>query len=203
MCKNVGMVYAIQSIKQETEKLVLMGHVSSILFKHDLSQECFLKSTKPELALEMRMDLQDWFAALKLAKQIKPEKEPFICRKLASQVENQGNTIEAQKLFEKALLNPDLPPVDDNYNVEQHNTQCYAGIARTAIKMGDIARGFNIANELTSKNLLIDIAQVCEQMKQWNDAAKLYQKGGLIEKAASIYIQIAQFKDAAPLIEQI
>jgi len=36
----------------------------------------------------MRMDLQDWFAALKLAKQISPDKEQFICRKLASQVEN-------------------------------------------------------------------------------------------------------------------
>jgi hypothetical protein len=40
-----------------------------------------------------------------LAKQIAPEKEQLICRKLASQVENQGNTIEAQKLYEKALLN--------------------------------------------------------------------------------------------------
>ena len=32
----------------------------------------------------MRMDLQDWFAALKLAKQIAPAKEPFICRKLGA-----------------------------------------------------------------------------------------------------------------------
>lgn len=95
MCKNVGMVFSIQGIKHETEKLVLIGHVASILFKHDIAQEAFLKSSKPELALEMRMDLQDWFQALKLAKQIAPEKEQLICRKLASQVENQGNTIEA------------------------------------------------------------------------------------------------------------
>jgi len=57
MCKNVGMVYSIQGIKHETEKFILMGHVASILFKHDIAQECFMKSTKPELALEMRMDL--------------------------------------------------------------------------------------------------------------------------------------------------
>jgi WD repeat-containing protein 19 len=68
MCKNVGMVFSIQNIKHETEKNILMGHVASILFKHELAQESFLKSSKPELALEMRMDLQDWFAALKLAK---------------------------------------------------------------------------------------------------------------------------------------
>ena len=84
MCKNVGMVYSIQSIKNESEKFILMGHVASILFKHDLAQDYFMKSSKRELALEMRMDLQDWFAALKLCKTIAPEKEQFICRKLAS-----------------------------------------------------------------------------------------------------------------------
>jgi WD repeat-containing protein 19 len=35
MCKNVGMVYSIQSIKSETEINILVGHVASILFKHD------------------------------------------------------------------------------------------------------------------------------------------------------------------------
>lgn len=57
MCKNVGMVYSIHSIKHESEKFILMGHIASILFKHDLAQEYFLKSTKKEFALEMRMDL--------------------------------------------------------------------------------------------------------------------------------------------------
>lgn len=114
-----------------------MGHVAMILFKHDLAQDCFLKSSKPELALEMRMDLQDWFQGLKLAKKIAPEKEPYICQKLANQVENQGNTIEAQKLYEKALLT-NKTTEDEKINIEEHNTKCYGGIARTAIKMGDI-----------------------------------------------------------------
>ena len=65
----------------------------------------------------MRMDLQDWFQALKLAKQIAPEKEQFICRKLAAQVENQGNTIEAQKLYENALLTQKMSE-DEKINVE-------------------------------------------------------------------------------------
>jgi WD repeat-containing protein 19 len=75
MCKNVGMVYSIQSIKQETDKQILVGHIASILFKHDIAQEMFTKSSNPLLALDMRMDLQDWFAALKLAKAISPDKE--------------------------------------------------------------------------------------------------------------------------------
>ena len=40
-------------------------------------------------------------------------------------------------------------------------------------------------------------------MKQWQEAAKLYQKGGLVEKAVSIYIQIKMFNSAAPLMDQI
>jgi WD repeat-containing protein 19 len=53
----------------------LVGHIASILFKHDIAQEIFSKSSNPILALDMRMDLQDWFAALKLAKVISPDKE--------------------------------------------------------------------------------------------------------------------------------
>ena len=40
-----------------------------------------------------------------------------------------------------------------------------------------------------------------ENMKQWQEAAKLYQKGGLVEKAASIYIQMKMFSAAAPLMD--
>lgn len=69
--------------------------------------------------------------------------------------------------------------------------------------MGDIQRGFSIASNINDKNIVIEIAGVCEQMKQWTEAAKLYQKGGLVEKAASIYIQMKMFSAAAPLMDQI
>jgi WD repeat-containing protein 19 len=57
MCKNGGMIYSIQSIKGETDKQILVGHIASILFKHDIAQEVFAKSSNPILALDMRMDL--------------------------------------------------------------------------------------------------------------------------------------------------
>lgn len=69
--------------------------------------------------------------------------------------------------------------------------------------MGDIQRGFSIANNINEKNIIIEIAGVCESMKQWSEAAKLYQKGDLIEKAASIYIQMKMFNQAAPLMDKI
>lgn len=35
LCRNVGMVYAVQQLKEETEKYVLMGNINALLHKHD------------------------------------------------------------------------------------------------------------------------------------------------------------------------
>lgn len=210
LSKNVGMVYAINSIKDETEKYILMGHIASILHKHDIAQGFFLKSSRPELALEMRCDLQDWYTALKLVQNIDPVREPYICRKLAVQIENQGNSVEALKLFERALLNDPHTEHEDKFDIKEHNTICYAGIARTSIKNGDTHRGLSIANELGNSetsdsvnSMLIEIGNTFETVKQYNEAAQIYEKSGLVEKAATMYIQTGQFKNADKLIPRI
>ena len=216
LCKNVGMVYAINAIKDETEKFILMGHIASILHKHDVAQKFFLKSSRSELALEMRCDLQDWYTALKLVQNIDASREPYICRMLAVQIENQGNSVEALKLFERALLNDSLPEFESKYDIKEHNTLCYAGIARTSIKNGDTHRGLSIAKDLSqssddsnlesgkSRNsMLIEIGNVFEQVKQYNEAAQIFEQSGLYEKAATLYIQTGQFRSADKLIPKI
>jgi WD repeat-containing protein 19 len=50
---------------------------------------------------------------------------------------------------------------------------------------------------------MLEIAIVCENMKQLMEAAQLYEKAGLPEKAASIYIGLKLFKQATPLIGKI
>lgn len=42
---------------------------------------------------------------------------------------------------------------------------CWAGIARTSIKSGDISKGLSIAKTLRDKNMIIEIAVVCENIK--------------------------------------
>jgi hypothetical protein len=57
----------------------------------------------------------------------------------------------------------------------------------------------NIKNkaEINSINsMLIEIGNTFEQVKQYNEAAQIYEKSGLYEKAASLYIQTGQFKNA-------
>ena len=50
---------------------------------------------------------------------------------------------------------------------------------------------------------MIEIAVVCENLKQFLEAAELYEKAGMLEKAASLYIQLKMFKQAAPLMNKI
>ena len=53
------------------------------------------------------------------------------------------------------------------------------------------------------KQIIVEIAIVCENAKQMVEAAQLYEKAGLYEKAASIYISLKMFKQATPLISNI
>lgn len=43
-----------------------------VLGHYDLAQEFYLKSSGPLNALDMRCDIQDWFVALSLTKNIAP-----------------------------------------------------------------------------------------------------------------------------------
>lgn len=113
--------------------------------------------------------------------------------------ESQGNNTEALKLFERSVLRGDEKAVEKAI-ADKHNIQCFAGIARTSIKLGDVQRGFSVARELKDTALLIDIAVVCENMKQYLEAAELYEKGEQYEKAASLYLQQKMYKQAAPFM---
>jgi len=69
--------------------------------------------------------------------------------------------------------------------------------------LGDVQRGFNIAREIKDKQLLTDIAVVCENLKQYLEAAQLYEKAEAYEKAATLYLNLKMFKQAAPLMKRI
>jgi WD repeat-containing protein 19 len=159
------MVLTIQPLIHENERDLLIGHIAMVLGKYDIAQEYYLKSSEPLNALDMRCDIQDWFIASSLTKSIAPEQESFISKRLATQTESQGNNTEALKQFEKSVITGVVANVEKSV-IERHNMECFSGIARTSIKLGDIQRGFNIAREIKDKNLLLDIAVVCENMKQ-------------------------------------
>lgn len=126
----------------------------------------------------------------------------MINRRLASLIESQGNYFEAQRLYEKSILD-EKDQILSKEETMSHNLKCQAGIAKTSIKIGDAHRGFQIAEKITDQNVLIDIAMVCEKMNCIEEAAALYEKAGLNEKAAGFYIQLKRFKNVMPLISTI
>lgn len=73
MGKNLAMVLTLEPLMHENEKDLLIGHIAMILGKYDLAQEYYLKSSEPLNALDMRCDIQDWFIASSLTKNIAPE----------------------------------------------------------------------------------------------------------------------------------
>lgn len=55
-----------------------------------LAQEYLMKCSDPELALDLRCDIQDWPEALQLAEKMVPDRVPFIKRHLAEDEEKKG-----------------------------------------------------------------------------------------------------------------
>jgi len=83
--KNVGYVFEIRNLKKEHELNIILGKICSILNRSDQAQEYFIRSSRPEMALDMRCDLQDFKIAHKIAEKIAPQKIPNIGRKLGLQ----------------------------------------------------------------------------------------------------------------------
>ena len=82
-------------------------------------------------------------------------------------------------------------------------SQCKAGLTRMTIRQGDLRRGILMANESNDQALCRECGSVLESMKQFGDAARMYEKGGALEKAAGIYIQTKDFDSATPLMSTI
>jgi len=197
--KNISLVLTVEELKRVTEKKVILGHIAAILGKHDLACELFEGSSQPEKALELRIDLKDWEEALKLTKQYNKNKEPFISQKLGYKFKTENHYKEVMSLYENSFINNPLnfiKKINDDYalnNLELHNQKCTTGISRCSFRNGEINKGLAKAEELTDKNLIIEITTLCESINYDLESAKLFSKVGLYKKTATIYIKMKLF----------
>mmetsp|Transcript_128986 Transcript_128986/g.223824 ORF Transcript_128986/g.223824 Transcript_128986/m.223824 type:complete len:1375 (+) Transcript_128986:101-4225(+) len=192
-----GMVLYLERIQTIEDKQLLSGHVAGLLGRFNKAREYFLQSCSPEAALDMHCDFLQWDQALSLAQTLAPQRLPEIFLKSALQLEGKGEYQQAQTHFEQAMRDTGRPMR------EEHRKSCKAGIARTAIRLGDLNRGMQVAQELQDKDVCKECAQVLEKMKQTVEAAQLYDAAGAWDKAASLYILEFFFEQAAPLMSKI
>ena len=105
----------------------------------------------------MRRDLLHWDAALQLAKALAPDQIPFISKEYAGQLEFTGDYVNALLHMEKGLTGK-------AENVE-HDESCAAGVARLAIRLGDIKRGVSAAMASSNHIFKKECAAILEQMR--------------------------------------
>ncbi|XP_076359241.1 WD repeat-containing protein 19-like isoform X2 [Tachypleus tridentatus] len=192
---DVGMVWSLQSVKDIEDRNLIGGHLAMFKGDFNLAQDLYLQSTKPATALEMRRDLLHWDQALHLARKLAPEQIPFISREYAQQLEFTGDYSNALNHFEKGLTN------DEQFH--DHDETCNAGIARMSLRCSDLRRGVQIAQKSESRTLKKECAEILESMKQYAEAAMLYEIGNYYDKAASLYIRLKNWNKVGELLPNV
>ncbi|XP_051820903.1 WD repeat-containing protein 19 [Antechinus flavipes] len=192
---NVGMVMSLEQVKGIEDHNLLAGHLAMFSNNFSLAQDLYLSSIYPFAALEMRQDLQHWDSALQLAKRLAPEQIPFISKEYAVQLEFTGDYVNALAHYEKGITG------DDKHL--EHDEACLAGVAQMSIRMGDIRRGVNQAVKHPSRLLKRDCGAILENMKQFSEAAQLYEKGQYYDKAASVYIRCKNWAKVGELLPNV
>ncbi|KAM4052553.1 WD repeat-containing protein 19 [Anomaloglossus baeobatrachus] len=192
---NVGMVMSLEQIKGIEDHNLLAGHLAMFSNDFNLAQDLYLASSNPICALEVRRDLQHWDSALQLAKRLAPNQIPFISKEYAIQLEFTGDYVNALAHYEKGMT------ADSAY--QEHDETCLAGVARMSIRMGDIRRGVNQALKHPSRLLKKDCGAILESMKQFSEAAQLYEKGQYYDKAASVYIRCKNWAKVGELLPNV
>ncbi|MFT7807501.1 WD repeat-containing protein 19 [Arapaima gigas] len=217
MVHDVGMVMSLEDIKGIEDQNLLAGHLAMFTNDFNQAQDRYLASSCPIAALEMRRDLQHWDSALQLAKRLSPTQIPFISKEYAMQLEFTGDYVNALAHYEKGITGDNK--VNSVYfcmrpcfyvsliltllQFQEHDEACLAGIARMSIRMGDIRRGANQAIKHPSRLLKKDCGAILESMKQFSEAAQLYEKGQYYDKAASVYIRCKNWAKVGELLPHV
>ncbi|XP_041788987.1 WD repeat-containing protein 19 [Chelmon rostratus] len=195
MSGNVGMVLSLQGIQGIEDMNLRAGHLAMFLGDYNLAQDLYMSSSCPIAALEMRRDLLHWDSALMLAKRLAEDQIPFISKEYAVHLEFIGDYVNALAHYEKGMTH--------NNKFQEHDEACQAGVARMSIRMGDIRRGAAQAILHPSRVLKKECGAILESMKQFSEAAQLYEKGQYYDKAASVYIRCKNWAKVGELLPHV
>uniref|UniRef100_A0A915E0N9 WDR19 WD40 repeat domain-containing protein n=1 Tax=Ditylenchus dipsaci TaxID=166011 RepID=A0A915E0N9_9BILA len=192
---DVGMVWRLEELLYTEEALTLAGHVTALLgTDFDSADDLFCRSKEPRNALDMRRDIQHWDRALNLAKQAAPEELPLISKEYAMQLEFYREEGDGKP------VTPGFSSLEDE---EEHNWVCKGGIARMALRTGDLRRGVQTALETPGRIAKRDCGLILEQMKQFDEAGRLYEAGLFYDRAVASFLRSKNWIKVNELIGQV
>jgi WD repeat-containing protein 19 len=203
---DAGMVLGLERIRHIEDKNQLAGHIATLFDDFDKAQELLLASARPRTALEMRRDLLHWEQALSLARTLAPAEVPELSAEYAKTLEFRGEHDAALTMYESAgrgaveSAGGETREVEVSKELEATST---AGIARTLLRLGEVRRGMRLAQQSGDRQLLCDCGVILEGMKQYGEAAALYESCGQHEKAAQIYILSKDLAKAELLMPRV
>ncbi|VDP37007.1 unnamed protein product [Schistosoma curassoni] len=93
-----------------------------------------------------------------------------------------------------------------DYNKEEwskHISLCNAGIARNAIRLGDLKRGIELASTSGNSNLQKECADILEKCKHWKEAANLYELAGCYESAVIVNLKCKNYIKVSELLMHV
>ena len=200
---DAGMVMALQKLEGLEDQHLLSGHLAIMFDDHAVAQDHFLQSSRPLAALEMQRDLLHWEQALKLAKTLAPDQVPMIAREFAKQLEFREQYEQALNMYQRGLGDAPVSTGRSWAPDGTHERLCRVGIAKMSVRIGEASRGVALALEGADRDCCRECAVLLEALKQWNDAARLYEMGEQLDKAAAIYIKTKNWGAVAPLMAKI
>lgn len=192
--QDAGMVWSLTELVEVEDRSLVSGHAAMLLGQFDLAEEWYLRSCEPQEALTMRRNLLQWDRALILGKKLNPAQLPAISSDYAAQLEFTGNFTEALSHFEKVFETADV----------DLKSICQAGIARNAIRVGDVSRGLKIASGPDATPQLVrDCAEILEAKKLFAESGSLYEKAEQWDKAAGMYIKMKNWTKVSELFPRV
>ncbi|CAJ0941201.1 unnamed protein product, partial [Mesorhabditis belari] len=195
---EVSMVWALDEVNDMEEKTLVAGHLALLIEDFDAAEKNFLNSSQPLEALDMRRDLLHWPKALQLAQKFAKDQIPFISKEYAQQLEFMGDYSTAMQHYTDGILDE-----EETEEILEHNDVCRSGVARMAIRIGDIRRGIQLASKIEGRAVKKECAMILEQLKQFNDAVQVYEIGQFYDRAAAAALKAKNWSKVNELLPKV
>ncbi|PIO69347.1 hypothetical protein TELCIR_08823, partial [Teladorsagia circumcincta] len=111
-----------------------------------------------------------------------------------------GDYPSALAHYEHGIIeNPD----EETEQILEHNEVCRSGLARMSIRTGDIRKGIQLARDLHGRVVKRDCAIILEQLKQYGEAADLYEIGQFYDRAAAVCLKAKAWGKVGELLPKV
>jgi WD repeat-containing protein 19 len=91
----------------------------------------------------------------------------------------------------------------EQYMRASASVDCSDGLARTALRCGDVRAGLALLADETSADLLCECADILEAGRHLPEAAQLLERANLMDRAADLHIRLKNWTRVSQLLKNV